>query len=416
MNDAPPISRKQRSVFIYLVESADAVGLGMYLSLSVIFLVSAVDLSNREVGLVLGASGVASLLGAVPIARAAERIGLRRSLTVLFLVRAASFAALANVSTFGAVLGVSLVAGLLSRGIGPLIESSMLSLQRGDEADSVNSLARLRTLRNAGMALGALPAGWAIAVDSRGAFQLILALASGLFLISAVLCQGFPTGRPGASKDDDSSLPPIEVTRNIPFLWVTVLFSALALSGLLFAIGLPLWIVQETDAPRWSVTVCQLLNTILVVLLQVRVSRGSEKPERAKLLMLFGGVLSACGSLVVVLAGRFEAGPALAVVVLSAVLFTLAELAIVVGCTGAALLHIPVNRRTEYLAAFNVGFGVATVIGPIVISSAIMWGAWSWVAWAAFFALVGLASLGVPTAPKNNDDTAIVPTASGEQR
>ncbi|WND39954.1 hypothetical protein RI578_39285 [Streptomyces sp. BB1-1-1] len=55
---------------IYAVELADAVGVGMYLASSVLFLSRAVDLSNHEVGLILGVSGVASMAGAMPIARA----------------------------------------------------------------------------------------------------------------------------------------------------------------------------------------------------------------------------------------------------------------------------------------------------------------------------------------------------------
>ena len=75
---------------IYATGLSDAVGLGMYLSLSVLFFHKAVDLPNAEIGLVLGVAGVTSLLGAMPIARAAERFGTRTVLTVLFLVRAAA--------------------------------------------------------------------------------------------------------------------------------------------------------------------------------------------------------------------------------------------------------------------------------------------------------------------------------------
>jgi peptide deformylase len=49
-----------------------------------------------------------------------------------------------------------MVAGLLSRGISPFVESGLID--RADVATAVGSPARLRTLRNAGMAAGALPA------------------------------------------------------------------------------------------------------------------------------------------------------------------------------------------------------------------------------------------------------------------
>ncbi|MEJ1221089.1 MFS transporter [Streptomyces sp. CCNWLW237] len=384
---------------IYTVELADAVGLGMYLASSVLFLNRAVDLSNHEVGLILGASGVASMAGAMPIARAAERFGIRNALCLLFVVRGAAFLGLSLASSFVVALLVSLVAGLLSRGIGPLIESAMLAAGDGDKAGEVGALARLRTLRNAGMAAGALPAGWAITMDERWAYQLVLGSSAVVFVCCAVVCRRFPAeGEGPAGKRAGTAADRAGILRNRPFLGITVLYGALTLSALVLAIGLPLWIVQETEAPGWSVTLCQLLNTVLVVLLQVRISRGSEKHRRARGMMLQGGILSALAAVAVPLSGDVGRYQAVAVVAVVAVLFTLAELYIVAGCMGAALLHIPQERRTGHLAAFNLGFAAATVIGPPLISTSLAWGAWTWSGWAAFFLAVGAAALAVPPA------------------
>lgn len=407
MTDGPPFTEqasvagraKLSKVPIYVVELADAVGLGMYLSSSVLFLNRAVELSNHEVGLVLGASGVASLLGAMPISRAAERFGARSALCLLFLVRAAAFFALSQVTSVTGALLVSLVAGLLSRGIGPLIQSAMLAAGHGDKSGEVNLLARLRTLRNAGMAAGALPAGWAITMDDRWAYQLVLGSSAVLFVCCAVICRLFPADSDGPyGKKAGAAANRSGILRNRPFLGITVLFGSLTLSALVLAIGMPLWIVQETEAPGWSVTLCQLLNTVLVVLLQVRVSRNSEKHRKARKMMVWGGILSTLAAVSVPLTG--SAGPyqAVALVAVAATLFTLAELYIVAGCTGAALLHIPEERRTGYLAAFNLGFAAATVIGPVLISTTLEWGAWSWAGWAAFFLIVGAGALAVPPA------------------
>lgn len=415
MTDGPPLVEEAHDADgagipkkrIYAVELADAVGLGTYLSSSVLFLNRAVELSNHEVGLVLGASGVASLVGAMPIARAAERFGIRRTLCLLFLVRAAAFLALSLVTSFGGALLVSLVAGLLSRGIGPLIEAAMLAAGAGNRSDAVGALARLRTLRNAGLAAGALPAGWAITVDDRWAFQLVLGLSAALFACCALVCRSLPADA-GATPGEDEEGPTDRsgILRNLPFLSVTVLYGALTLSALLLAIGLPLWIVQETEAPGWSVTMCQLLNTVLVVVLQVRISRGSEKHRKARGMMLMGGVLSALAALAVPLSGQVGTYQALAIVAVIATLFTVAELYIVAGSTGAALLHIPEDRRTGYLAALNLGFAVATVVGPVLISMTVEWGAWAWSGWAVLFLAVGVAALGVPAAPTAEKRTA----------
>ncbi|MPY52969.1 hypothetical protein, partial [Streptomyces acidicola] len=180
MADSGAVQKEARARRFYAVGLCDALGLGMYLSLSVLFLDKAADLTNQQVGIVLGTSGLASLLGAMPIARAAERLGIRAVLSALFAIRCAAFLALSAISSFGQALGAAAVAGLLSRGIGPLIESGLISRVR--DAQAVGTLARLRTLRNAGLAAGALPAGAAIAVGEAWAYRAVLAASAVLFL------------------------------------------------------------------------------------------------------------------------------------------------------------------------------------------------------------------------------------------
>ncbi|MFI9778684.1 MFS transporter [Streptomyces sp. NPDC051956] len=372
----------------------DAVGLGMYLSLSVLFLGKAVALSNQEIGLVLGASGVTSLFGAMPIARAAERFGSRAALTVLFLVRAAAFLALASVSSFLGALVAASVAGLLSRGISPLIESGLIA--RSSNAAAVGALARLRSLRNAGMAAGALPSGVAITVDEGWAYRAALTASAALFVCCALICRSFPAAAAAGEVDGGERSGRARVLRNRAFLAVTALYGALTLSALLLGIGVPLWIVQRTEAPTWSVTLVQVLNTALIVVLQVRLSRGSEGLPRARTLMRRGGLLSALAALVVPLTALGGGAADLAVVVVAALLFSLAELLIVAGTTGAALVHIPDGEKTGYLAAFNLGFAVATVVGPSLIGVGVGAGWGGWAAWAVFFAALGLVSGLVP--------------------
>ncbi|MDX3867613.1 MFS transporter [Streptomyces europaeiscabiei] len=392
---APPAASSARR--FYAVGLCDAVGLGLYLSLSVLFLDKAAALSNQQIGVVLGVSGVTSLLGAMPIARAAERYGIRAVLCVLFLIRCAAFLALAMVGSFTQALGAAAVAGLLSRGIGPLIESGLIS--RVPNAAAVGALARLRTLRNAGMAAGALPAGAAIAADQAGAYRAAMVASAVLFLCCAAICRGFDAVAATPAGGQDGQGGRARILRNRAFLGITALYGAFTLSALLLGIGVPLWIVQQTQAPSWSVTVIQLLNTVLVVVLQVRLSRGSERLERARVLMLRGGLLSGLGALVVPLTmlggGQWGVG----VVIVAAVLLSLGELLIIAGTTGAALLHIPREQTTSHLAVFNLGFAMTTVVGPLLISTTVGWSWQGWAGWAVFFTALGLIALRVPGPP-----------------
>ncbi|MER6424915.1 MFS transporter [Streptomyces sp. NPDC001137] len=393
MTDRAAVNQPAPPRRFYGVGLCDALGLGMYLSSSVLFLDRAAGLTNQQIGVVLGTSGVASLLGAMPIARAAERFGVRSVLSALFAIRCAAFLALASVASFGQALVAAAVAGVLSRGIGPLIESGLISRVPGDRA--VGTLARLRTLRNAGMAAGALPAGAAIAVGEAWAYRAVLVASAVLFLCCAVVCRGFPASAAAPGKPVGRA----RVLRNRAFLSITVLYGALTLSALLLGIGMPLWIVQRTQAPPWTVTLIQLLNTAVVVALQVRLSRGSERLARARALMCGGGLLAGTGALVVPLTALGGGGFDLGVVVAAALLLSLGELMITAGTTGAALQHIPEGHRTSHLAALNLGFAVTTVVGPPLISTSVGWDWAGWTGWAVFFATLGVLALRVPEPP-----------------
>jgi MFS family permease len=383
---------------VYLVAFADAAGLGLYLAISAVFLSHAVRLPDREIGFVLGGAGLASLAGTVPVAQFAQRHGLRRSLVMLSLARAAAFGGLACTVNFTTALLAAAAGGLLNRGIAPLIQAVLIA--DADQATAVARLARLRAVRNAGLAAGGLPAGVAVAIGTQWSYRSVVAGTAVLFVSCALTSRRLPTaaGQPRQSvhRRAVSQLRPV-------FLVVVALFGALTLATILLGVGLPLWISQDTHAPGWSIGLIQILNTLLVVVLQVRVSKGSEQPRRGRRMMFAGGWLAAAGAATAPLSGLGRGVVPLAAVVLVVLLMTMAELYISAGAMSLALAYTPPTRRTAYLATFNLGFAAATVVGPTLVSAGLGSGRPGWFAWAVAFGLLGSASLAVPVASSPPD-------------
>ncbi|ONI77926.1 hypothetical protein ALI144C_31495 [Actinosynnema sp. ALI-1.44] len=373
---------------------ADAIGLGMYLAVSAVYLNVVVGISNHEIGVVLGVSGAASVLAALPLAVFAQWYGLRRSLIAYFAARGLCYLALAcAVDLVTAFLAVGLV-GLFSRGTGPLVQAATVA--GADSAVAVQALARLRMLRNAGMAAGALPAGAAIAAAEEWAFRSVMVTCALMFLGCALLSKGLP--RHGEIRQ------PVRggagVGRDSQFLFVTAMYGALVLSAILLGVGFPLWIVQRSNAPAWSAGFVHLANTVLVVTLQVRISTGSERPARARSMMMTGGLLAAVAAATMPLSAFGTSAQALAVLVIVVVVMTFAELYISAGSMGLALAHSPEDRRPVYLATYNLGFAVATVVGPPLVGLGLAAGNLGWFGWAVFFAVTGLLARTLPTQPR----------------
>ena len=90
------------------------------------------------------------------------------------------------------------------------------------------------------------------------------------FVVTAALhasrCRPSTTSAPRAGE------PKLAVLRDRPYALVTLLNAILLLRMPLLSVAIPLWIVERTAAPGWTVSALFVLNTVVVVLLQVRVA------------------------------------------------------------------------------------------------------------------------------------------------
>ncbi len=160
---------------------------------------------------------------------------------------------------------------------------------------------------------------------------------------------------------------------------LAALSAPLALHASVILVALPLWIVTRTQAPRALVPVLLVANTVLVVLFQVTASRGAETVPGAARLGRGAGLWLAAGCLLVAMTGRLSSAPA-ALISLSIILFTLAELQQASSAWGLAHGLAPANAQAEYFGTFNLYSVTQSVAGPALLVGAFDWaGSWGWV-------------------------------------
>ncbi|HSN02973.1 MAG TPA: hypothetical protein VLS91_05775, partial [Acidimicrobiales bacterium] len=171
---------------------------------------------------------------------------------------------------------------------------------------------------------------------------------------------------------------------------------ASALNGLFWvhvtvqSVGLPLWVIDHTRAPRWWVAVLIGVNTIMVMALQVRFSQGSGDVVRAARAFRRSGGLIGLGFLCYAAAEGAGAVAASAVLVLGMVLHTLGELYSSGASWGIGFGLAREDLQGQYQGAYNLGRSIAGILAPlIVISTAVSLGRTGWVVLAAGLVLVG---------------------------
>jgi MFS family permease len=271
----PPAGPLRRYAFVTLI---DAIGTGLFLSVSVLFFTRVAGLPAKSVAVGLSLAGLAAMAGAVPLGSLGDRFGHRRMWVLLTVIQALVFAAYPFARTFLAFVVLTALASLAQVGTSP-IRGAYLSRIAG-QAERVRARAYNQAVSNAGFALGALGAGVALGVGTRAAYVALVLGDAASFAICAVILLTLPAAPEGAAPPVTDS--PVTqspdgrpVLRDLRYLSVCGLNGLLLTSGAILTVGLPLWIVHHTRAPAWTVAGGFLLNTLLVVALQVRASRGT---------------------------------------------------------------------------------------------------------------------------------------------
>jgi MFS family permease len=362
----------------------------MFLTGSVLFFTQVVGLSAGEVGLGLSVAGIVSLFAGIPIGRAADRHGARRILILLSLTQAALFASYLLVDGFASFLLVVCLIAAAEAGASPVRKAFVSTLTEPEERVTV--AAYNRAVFNVAFSLGALVSVFALAADTPTAYKLLVLGNGATFLLAAGLQALQPRGRRLAKAE--SRPRPWAVLADRPFILVAAVVGLTYVHTQVLTVGLPLWVAQETSAPKAVVSLLLLVNTGMAVFLQVRLSRGIDTVPRAARAVWHAGIVLLIACLVFALSGGLGSLGAVAALVAGTVLLTIGELWSSAGSWGVSFELSPEHRQGEYLAAFSLGESLAQVIGPVLVTTLVIGvGVGGWFLLGGLFLLLGAAAV-----------------------
>lgn len=401
-------------------------GNGLFMTVSALYFTRVAGLGVGQVGLGLTAAGVCGVVASIPAGRAADRWGSRRVLIVLCVAEAAVMASYALVHSFVVFLPVVCVETAVDRAAGAV--RNALYADALPKQTRVPGRAYLRAVTNVGIGAGSALAALALQADTRGAYVAVILADAVSFLAVAAILPRIPvaarradtgnatntgnaagTGNAGnaagtgnatgttdvtgtAPAADPPQTPRRNALRDLPYLAVTSLNALLTLQFAVLTVGIPLWVVRETEAPRALVAATMILNTVLVVAFQVRATRATVDLGSAARACRLSGLLLA-GSCLIIAASHGLPAAAAAVVLLAAVaLETAGE---VFSQAGGWLLSYDLadpGATGAYQGVFNAGASAGMMLGPALITAtAIGHGPVGWAVPAALFALSGTA-------------------------
>jgi MFS family permease len=383
-----------------------AIGTGLFLTGSVLYYTRVVGLSDAQVGFGLSAAGLCGLFAAVPAGAVADRLGARRTLVALHLWRVVGYTLLAFVHSFWAFLVMVCLVTVADRA-GPPINQAMVGTLFTKQ-ERVRTMAYLRAVRNLGLSLGALLAGLALTADTPTAYRLLTLGNAASFLPMALLVASLRryerrpavdgSAAPAATASADPPAPQAvpHPLRDVPFVGLAASNGVLLLHDSVLFIALPLWIAQQTHAPRPLVSAMLVINTVLTAVSQVRWTRMTETFPAATRAMSLAGVILAASS--VLLAAAHYGGPLVA-----SVLLVTGVVALTVGenLHSAASWQVsfdlsPATARARYLSVFGLGQAGQDMLGPSLVTAlALGLGPVGWIGLGAAFGLTGWLARGL---------------------
>uniref|UniRef100_A0AAU2JYR9 MFS transporter n=1 Tax=Streptomyces sp. NBC_00049 TaxID=2903617 RepID=A0AAU2JYR9_9ACTN len=381
----PPGGRDGR--IMLLAQLLDRTGTGVWAASSVLYFTFVVGIGAGRLGLLLGAAAVAGIVGSPLAGHLACRFSVRSLLIGCHLLRLGTLCALLVATDFRVLLPLVAVTYLGDRAAKTL-EMLFATRAAGDRRATYQALSR--STANAGYALGAGIAAAGLALDSRSAYHALILVNAASFLAAAALVwrtrephghgavlrsgpgNGVRGGAAEGARPAAGGPGAASPWRDRGYLRFVLLDVPMSLDDSILNVGLPLWLVEHTEAPHALVPAVLVVNTVLVVLLQLRVSAWVREPRQAAgAVVAYGLAMLVCCA--VLAAGTGTGAWAASVALLAAsALVTAAELIRSVSSWELAVSLAPQAAKASYLGVAGMSQSVQKAAGPVLLTGAVM--------------------------------------------
>ncbi|HEY3477479.1 MAG TPA: MFS transporter [Streptomyces sp.] len=386
----------RRMLWINLI---DKTGSGLWFAVTALYFVVIAGLSTSQAGLLLGLGGAVGIAGAPVAGMLTDRLPLTRVLLAVQLLRGASSLLLLFAHGFWQLLPLVAVGSFAERSASVLTK---LFATRVAGADRARYQAVQRTVVNVGYTIGGLGASAALAVGSTAVYRGLLLGDALSFVLVAVLvarCTEPPsasrtvTGRTaaGAPLTAGPAARPGNPWRDGGYLGYAALDSLMFLYGCAISVGMPLWIITRTTAPHGLAASVFVVNTVIVVAFQVRLSRHGSTPRvaadslrRVAVWFLIAGAATAAA----VLHARWAATAA---ILAAAIAFTVVEMIQSAISWELSVALAPDDAQGNYVGVHGLAQSTSRCVGPLLMTSVVIAG--GPIGWIALGAALAAAAL-----------------------
>ncbi|HEX6472342.1 MAG TPA: MFS transporter [Streptosporangiaceae bacterium] len=374
---------------LIIAQLVTTTGNGAFATCSALYFTRVVGISPTAFGLGLSVAGIAGVLAGVPAGHLADSRGARNIAVVLVALTGLASVGFIVLRSYAAFVVVACCFALFDRGGYAARQAMIATVLSGTSL--LRARARLRVVTNVGMSLGAGLGAIALAADTPAAYRGVLAVDAVSFIGCALMLLRLPATAPTARRDAAGG-PRLVVLRDRPYATTALINMVLSMHAPLLDVVLPLWIVRHTGVPRPMIAALVVLNTVTVVVAQVRVTKGIDGLTPAVRAMRGAGLLLLGACVLFATAAGTPVLLAAALLVGGAMLHVYAEMVQSAASWVLAYELAPAERRGQYQALFDTGLAANQVIAPTLLTVLVIsGGAPGWVVLGCLFVVAGWA-------------------------
>ena len=326
----------------------------MVLPFLMLHLTKNLGIEPARAGLTLSGYGVAALITAPVAGRLSDRVGPTRMLKVSLFATAVLMWILPLARGWGAVSALIFLLGIAAEAFRPAsmaLVGELAGPERRKQGFALNRLAI-----NLGMSVG--PAlGGVLAMSS---FRSLFWVNGATSMLAGAVLLALPIHLSGPHPRGHAA-PPLLLGGEVgsPARLIYFLFALLPVVLVFFQHEgtMPLFMVQELGFNEAVYGLMFTINTVLIVLLEVRLNGATAHwPHRRSLAV--GAFLCGAGF------GAFALARSLGQIIAGVVIWTVAEMIVFPAASAYVTEIAPPGRRGEYLGYYSMFFGLGFAIGP----------------------------------------------------
>ncbi|BCB89683.1 MFS transporter [Phytohabitans suffuscus] len=341
-------------------------GRGMLLAALPLFLTRVVELSAAQVGLGLTIAATVTLAAGLPMGELADRRGPLEVVKAMLLLEAVALLAFIFVGNFVSLVAVATVYVLATRTI-LTAEGALLRRVAGEDAAGFRSATH--AIANLGFSVGLIPGGIAIQLGTATAYHTLIVFDVLSLLAAWAVLRGLPRYEP-LSKPAVG--PRWVVLRDRPFVAFVLLSAALLPQFNVLTLLLPLWVVDETDAPRWCVPLALVIHSVLIILFQVRLGSAVRTIRQGGFAWRRAGMYFLVSCSVLGFAAGLPGWAALAVVVAAVTLHTFGEIMHTAGGFALGMGLPPAHAQGQYDGFGGIVGGAGSAVAPALLLGVVL--------------------------------------------